>query len=70
MEGEIMSNFVKGVLFTLLVVYVISPMDFAPGPIDDVLAIILFLAANRNKLKIGRDDNGHIDMIDMDRTEV
>ena len=65
-----MSNFVKGVLFTLLVVYVISPMDFAPGPIDDVLAIILFLAANRNKLKIGRNDSGHIDMIDVDRTEV
>ena len=40
-------SFIKGVLFTLLVVYVISPADFAPGPIDDVIAILIYYAANR-----------------------
>ncbi len=64
-----MSNFVKGVLFTLLIVYVVSPMDFAPGPIDDALAIILFLATNRNKISIGKNDGGHVDLIDVDRTK-
>lgn len=36
-----MSDFLKGVIVTLLVVlYVVSP-DFFPGPIDDFLVIIL-----------------------------
>lgn len=36
-----MADFFKGVLVTLLVVlYVVSP-DFFPGPIDDLVVIIL-----------------------------
>ena len=65
-----MNNFIKGVIVTLLVVYVISPLDLAPGPIDDVLAIFLFLVANRNKLMLGKRDNDRIEVIDTDGTEL
>ncbi len=45
------NNFLKGILFALLVVYVISPLDLAPGPVDDLL-LILLSAANTK-----REDN-------------
>ena len=43
------NNFLKGILFALLVVYVISPLDLAPGPVDDLLLILLSAAANGKK---------------------
>ncbi|MBQ6509150.1 MAG: hypothetical protein IJI07_06730 [Flexilinea sp.] len=43
------NNFLKGILFALLVVYVISPLDLAPGPVDDLLLILLRAAANTKK---------------------
>ena len=49
---NINNNFLKGILFALLVVYVISPLDLAPGPVDDLLLILLSAAANTKK-----DDN-------------
>ena len=46
---NINNNFLKGILFALLVVYVISPLDLAPGPVDDLLLILLSTAANGKK---------------------
>ena len=43
------NGFLKGILFALLVVYVISPLDLAPGPVDDLLMILLSAAANSKK---------------------
>ena len=37
-----MADFLKGVLVTLMIIlYVVSPVDFFPGPIDDFVVIIL-----------------------------
>ena len=47
------NKLVKGLLFALLAIYVVSPADIAPGPIDDILAILIYLAANRKSLGIG-----------------
>lgn len=65
-----MNRFWIGFLFALLIVYVVSPLDFAPGPIDDVLAIALYLAANKNKLAIGKRDDERIEVVDADGREV
>lgn len=66
-----MNKFMKWILFTLLIVYVVSPMDFVPGPVDDILAIFLLLAANKSKLAIGkRDEEERIEVIDVDGTEL
>lgn len=43
------NNFLKGILFALLVVYVISPLDLAPGPVDDLLLILLSAATNTKR---------------------
>ena len=69
-----MSNFWKGFLVALLIVYVISPMDLLPGPIDDVLAIAFALAAAKNRNAIEKrnndNDNERIEVIDVDGTEL
>lgn len=47
-----MNGIVKAMLLVLLVVYILSPVDLCPGPIDD---IILFLfACGGNRLTAGR----------------
>lgn len=60
-----MNKFVKGILFALLAIYVISPADLCPGPIDDVLAILIYFAANKNYIGIERKGTD-ADVIDVD----
>ena len=43
------NGFIKGMLFVFLALYVISPLDLAPGPIDDLLMILLTVAVNSRK---------------------
>lgn len=37
----------KGMLIVLVILYVISPIDLMPGPIDDLLVILLGIAAQK-----------------------
>ena len=37
----------KGMLVVLVILYVISPIDLMPGPIDDLLVILLGIAAQK-----------------------
>ena len=37
----------KGMLLALLAIYVISPVDLAPGPIDDMLLILFSAVMNQ-----------------------
>lgn len=43
------NGFVKVMLFALLAIYIISPVDLAPGPIDDLLLILFSAAINSRK---------------------
>lgn len=45
-----MNDVMKGMLIILVVIYVISPIDFVPGPVDDLIVILLGLA-NQKKLE-------------------
>lgn len=65
-----MNRFWKGFLFALLIAYVVSPVDIAPGPVDDILAIILYMAANRGKFGLGKEDEGQIEVFDPDSTKI
>lgn len=38
-----MNGVSKGMLLVLLIIYIVSPMDLCPGPVDD---LILFLCAS------------------------
>ena len=41
-----MNGFLKIIFLMLVVIYVISPIDMVPGPIDDVLLLLVTVASN------------------------
>jgi hypothetical protein len=43
-----MNGVLKGMLFVLMLVYVLSPVDVCPGPIDDVIVILIYMASNKS----------------------
>ena len=43
----IMNDTMKGMLIVLVVLYVISPIDLCPGPVDDLIVVLLGMAANK-----------------------
>ena len=47
-----MGDVVKGMLFALLVVYILSPIDACPGPIDDLILLVIGLGARKGVTKI------------------
>ncbi len=63
------NKFLKWLVLAILVIYVVSPADFLPGPVDDVIAIFLYLAANKRDLMISKKDND-IEVIDVDGKEI
>ena len=42
-----MNSFVKGMLVMYIVLYIVSPVDAMPGPIDDFIVLLLVLAAQK-----------------------
>lgn len=46
-EVKSMNNNLKGLLVALVLLYVISPLDGAPGPADDLLVTLLGYAGTR-----------------------
>ena len=44
------TDITKLVVLILIVVYIISPIDMAPGPIDDVIVLLMGAAINRRRI--------------------
>lgn len=42
-----MNSFLKVLLVLLVIAYIVSPVDFMPGPIDDIIVILLGVAAEK-----------------------
>ena len=63
------NKIIKWLVFAILVIYVVSPADLLPGPVDDVIAILLYLAANKRDLRIGKK-NDDATVIDVDGREI
>ena len=40
-----MDNSMKAIMLALVILYVVSPIDACPGPIDDLLVVMLALAS-------------------------
>ena len=47
--GNNNNGLLKGILLVLVALYVISPVDFVPGPVDDLLLILFTLASGKNR---------------------
>ncbi len=46
-EVTFMNDVMKGMLLVLMILYVISPIDLCPGPVDDLLIILIGLGARK-----------------------
>lgn len=44
-----MNGIGKGMLILLVIMYCISPIDLAPGPVDDLIVMLIGYAATKNK---------------------
>lgn len=42
-----MNNFMKGLVVMAVLMYIVSPIDACPGPIDDIIVLILGLASRK-----------------------
>lgn len=42
-----MNDVMKGILLILMVLYILSPIDACPGPIDDFIVLLIGLAARK-----------------------
>ena len=43
-----MNGVMKGMILVLMVLYIVSPIDACPGPIDDLVVLFIGLAAQKN----------------------
>ena len=39
-----MNDLMKGLVIMAILMYIVSPIDLAPGPIDDIIVLLLGLA--------------------------
>lgn len=46
-----MNDIGKGMLIILVILYIVSPIDFAPGPIDDIIVLLIGVAAAKNRIE-------------------
>lgn len=45
-----MEKTIKAMIIIFMVIYVISPLDVCPGPIDDILVMVISMAASKSKM--------------------
>ena len=65
-----MNGFWKGFIVAMLIIYVISPVDFIPGPVDDIVLVLLSYVASRRKNLAEAHDDERIEVIDADGREI
>lgn len=42
-----MNGVMKGMILVLMVLYIVSPIDACPGPVDDLIVLFIGLAARK-----------------------
>ncbi len=42
-----MSDVGKGMMLVLMILYIVSPIDACPGPIDDLIVLLIGMAAQK-----------------------
>ena len=50
-----MNNLSKGMIIALMILYIVSPIDACPGPIDDIIVLLMGIAAAKNKKTINEE---------------
>ena len=52
-----MNNVIKGMLIMVIILYIVSPVDFCPGPVDDLMVLLLGLASQKRAVGGCSDDD-------------
>ena len=47
----VMNGMTKGMILVLMFLYIVSPVDLCPGPIDDLIVLMAGIAAQRNLIE-------------------
>jgi len=42
-----MDGVLKGIILVAMILYIVSPMDVSPGPIDDIVVLLIGIAASK-----------------------
>ena len=42
-----MNNLIKGLVIMGILMYIVSPIDIAPGPVDDFIVLLLGIASRK-----------------------
>ena len=50
-----MNGVVKGMILVLMILYIVSPVDACPGPIDDIIVLLMGLGATKSKSRNEED---------------
>jgi uncharacterized membrane protein YkvA (DUF1232 family) len=50
-EIRVMNGITKGMMLVLMFIYIVSPIDFCPGPIDDLIVLMAGIAAQKDLLE-------------------
>lgn len=53
MNNNSLAGLLKVLLIMAVIVYIVSPIDVAPGPIDDIIAALIGLAGTK-KLSVSK----------------
>ena len=41
------NKMMKALIFIIMIIYVVSPTDFLPGPVDDLIMVLFSMAAQK-----------------------
>lgn len=44
-----MNGVMKGMILVLMILYIVSPIDASPGPVDDIIVLLIGLAATKGR---------------------
>ena len=44
-----MSGVMKGMFLVLMILYIVSPLDACPGPVDDIIVLLICMAATKGR---------------------
>lgn len=42
-----MSGLMKGIVLLVIIMYIVSPIDAVPGPVDDIIILLLGIASRK-----------------------
>lgn len=42
-----MNDVMKGMILVLMIMYIVSPLDACPGPLDDIIVLLIGIAAHK-----------------------